>query len=137
VLDGVEDRPPLLLRDAVAGARLTRTGLDSKFAIRARHEVGLADLPHEPAEIGECVFEGAAAVSDLCDEYGMHPTPLYRWRRDLFENVPALFERSNGSREGKLEKTVDALREKLARKDEVLSELMEEHVKLENGLGEI
>ena len=62
------------------------------------------------------------AASNLCDEYGMHPTQLYRWQKELFENAPAVFERSDGSREGKLEKTVDALREKLARKDEVPSE---------------
>jgi transposase-like protein len=27
-------------------------------------------------------------VSDLCDEYHLHPTQFYRWQRQFFENGP-------------------------------------------------
>jgi transposase-like protein len=31
------------------------------------------------------------AISDLCDEYGFHPTQFYRWQRQFFENGAATF----------------------------------------------
>jgi transposase len=73
-------------------------------------------------------------VSDLCDEYGIHPTLLYRWQKQLFENGATAFEyRSKGAQDA-ASKKVAALEEKLVRKNEVLSELMEEHIKLKKHL---
>lgn len=81
------------------------------------------------------------SVSDLCDEHGLRPTVFYRWQKDLFENGAAALERKNGRREGRAREAgarrIEALRAKLARKDEVLSELMEEHLALKKSLGEI
>ena len=31
-------------------------------------------------------------VSDLCDEYGIHPTMSYRWQKELFENAAAALD---------------------------------------------
>jgi transposase len=75
-------------------------------------------------------------VSDLCDEYGIHPTVFYRWQKIFFENGAAAFERSNNSRNRNLEGKVSKLEAKLANKDEVIAEIMEEHVKLKKSLGE-
>jgi transposase-like protein len=81
-------------------------------------------------------------VSDLCEEHGLHPTVFYRWQKDLFENGAAGFDsprNRNGSAkrgEDAATKRTTALEEKLRRKDEVLSELMEEHVALKKSLGE-
>ena len=76
-------------------------------------------------------------VSDLCDQYGIHPTMFYRWQKELFENAAAALEpriptcrRRQGSEDRPLE-------QKLQRKNEVLSELMEEHIKLKKELGEL
>ena len=80
-------------------------------------------------------------VSQLCDEHGIQPTVFYRWQKDLFENGSAALERKNGRREGRERdaqaQRIQALEAKLARKDEVLAELMEEHVFLKKSLGEI
>jgi transposase-like protein len=81
-------------------------------------------------------FVEGVEVSTLCDEYKIHPTLFYRWQKDLFENAVSLFERTD-RKESRLEMQNKALREKLGRKDEVLAELMEEHVKLKKSLGEI
>jgi transposase len=76
-------------------------------------------------------------VSDLCDELGLQPTVFYRWQKTLFENgASALENRSNGRSKQSQERKVAALEAKLRRKDEVLSELMEEHVALKKSLGE-
>jgi transposase len=128
------------------------------------------------------------AVSNLCDEYGIHPTLFYRWQRDWFEQGAVVFDgargrsgaggasesagvggdgsgreraragapagagkglRTGGSGNGSVRvggrrglsaseaaARIAALEAKLRRKDEVLSELMEEHVALKKSLGE-
>ena len=79
-------------------------------------------------------------VSDLCEEHRINPTLFYRWQKDLFEQGAAVFDAPKGrGRNGRSEdaaaKRITALEDKLRRKDEVLSELMEEHVALKKTLG--
>ena len=76
------------------------------------------------------------AVSDLCDEHGLNPTVFYRWQKAFFENGAAAFERRSDPRERKLAQQVEALNAKLARKDEVIGEIMADHVRLKKSLGE-
>ena len=76
-------------------------------------------------------------VSDLCDEYQLQPTLFYAWQKPFFENGASAFVRKNGSADQALQKTIAALREKLQRKNEVVAELMEEHIQLKKGLGEL
>lgn len=70
------------------------------------------------------------AVSDLCDEYHFHPTQFYRWQRQFFENGVAAFAAPSAPATTALERQIAALEAKLARKHEVLSEVMEEYVRL-------
>jgi len=76
-------------------------------------------------------------VSDLCDEYQLQPTLFYAWQKLLFENGASAFERKNRSADQALQKTIAALRDKLQRKNEVVAELMEEHIQLKKELGEL
>ena len=76
-------------------------------------------------------------VSTLCEEEGLNPTVFYRWQKEFFENGAAAFERRPDGREKRLEEQNAALREKLAKKDEVMAELLEEHVALKKSLGEV
>lgn len=76
-------------------------------------------------------------VSDLCDKYDLQPTVFYRWQKEFFEKSVGAFDRHRDTRAEMLENKVRDLEEKLARKNEVLSELMEEHVALKKSLGEI
>jgi transposase len=76
-------------------------------------------------------------ISDLCDEHQLSPTLFYLWQKQFFENGPAAFERKNATPEGPLQRTIAALRDKLQRKNEVVAELMEEHIKLKKELGEL
>ena len=78
-------------------------------------------------------------VSDLCDQFGIQPNLFYRWQREFFENGAAAFT-TNGKRHQTVEAAKDrkiaALEEKLRLKNEVLAELLEEHVQLKKELGE-
>jgi transposase-like protein len=76
-------------------------------------------------------------VSDLCDEHQLSPTLFYLWQKQFFEGGTAAFERKNGPSESQHLRTIAALREKLQRKNEVVAELMEEHIQLKKELGEL
>lgn len=78
-------------------------------------------------------------VSELCQEHGIHPTVFYRWQKELFENGSLAFENRSagrGRQRSSEAERIAALEAKLARKHEVLSELMEEHIQLKKDLGE-
>jgi len=77
-------------------------------------------------------------VSELCEQNKIAPTVFYHWQKQLFENGGAVF--SNGAKEKAKptgqEQKIAQLEQKLQRKAEVLSELMEEHIQLKKSLGE-
>ena len=80
-------------------------------------------------------------VSDLCDELDVHPNQYYNWQKQFFENGAAAFERrpnkanekrQQNAAEGKIEQ----LEKKLQDRNEVVAELLQEHVQLKKALGE-
>jgi transposase-like protein len=77
-------------------------------------------------------------ISDLCDEHELHPTQVYVWLKEFFENGQAAFDNGRKSKavEDAKDKKIERLEAKLQRKDAVLAELMEEHVLLKKSLGE-
>ncbi len=79
------------------------------------------------------------AISDLCQEHNLSVNLFYLWQKQFFEQGSAAFE--NHGRRGKAEadakdRKIAALEAKLRVKNDVLAELMEEHVQLKKELGE-
>lgn len=78
-------------------------------------------------------------ISDLCDELGLYPNQVYGWLKEFFENGHAAFD--NGRKSKAVEDAKDLkilhLEAKLARKNEVMAELMEAHTELKKSLGEL
>src|SRR5437879_3089090 len=69
-------------------------------------------------------------ISELCDKHGLQPTVFYRWQKEFFENGAAAFQpkaRPNHSAE---QERIAYLEKKIQTKDEVLAELMAEHIAL-------
>ena len=77
------------------------------------------------------------AVSDLCDEHNLQPNIFYVWQKQFFENGAAAFTSAKRSQKRVEETKIQQLEAKLVRKHEVLSELLEEHIKLKKELGEL
>jgi ribonucleotide reductase beta subunit family protein with ferritin-like domain len=75
-------------------------------------------------------------ISQICDENNLHVTVFQRWTQQLFENSASAFEKKNKHEELMWQKKALKLERKLVKKNEVLSELMEEHVALKKSLGE-
>ena len=67
------------------------------------------------------------AVSALCEEHGIQPSLFYTWQKQFFEHWARAFNGARPDRvEGKLQKQVQALEQRLQRKHEVLSELIDQ-----------
>jgi transposase len=76
-------------------------------------------------------------ISDLCEETGIHPTVFYRWQKEFFENGAAAFQRKTRTNQEAERERIEYLEKKIQTKDEVLAELMAEHVALKKSLGEL
>jgi transposase-like protein len=72
------------------------------------------------------------SISELCDTEQILPTQFYQWQKQLFEGGAAAFERKAGKPAGPspVERRVAHLEQRLATKNEVIAELMEENVRL-------
>lgn len=79
-------------------------------------------------------------ISDLCDKHKIHATQYYTWQKQLFENGATCFARKTNSANAKRQddarqKQIEQLEAKLQTKNEVVAELLEEHVKLKKASG--
>ncbi len=94
-------------------------------------------IPEEKVSILRRHLVERIPVSDLCDEYQLQPTTFYLWQKQFFENGAAAFVCNDRPQKRAEEVKIQQLEAKLNRKHEVLSELMEEHIKLKKELGEL
>jgi len=76
-------------------------------------------------------------VSQLCDELALQPAVFYRWQKEFFENGAAAFQTKTRDRRPAEQERIARLEKKIQTKDEVLAELMAEHMALKKSLGEI
>jgi len=93
--------------------------------------------PDEKVSILKRHLVDKVPVSDLCDQHGLSPTVFYRWQKQFFENGSTAFTRKRKSKENSQDRRIRELEKKLSTKNEVVSELMEAHLKLKKNLGEI
>jgi transposase len=80
-------------------------------------------------------------VSTICEDLKLQPSVFYTWQRTLFANATAALDAPAGSagkstRERELEKKLEALEAKLAKKDAIIAEISAEYVELKKELGE-
>ena len=76
-------------------------------------------------------------ISELCDRQGLRPTVFYRWQKEFFENGAAAFQQKARPDHSAEQQRIAYLERKIQIKDEVLAELMAEHVALKKELGEL
>ncbi len=93
--------------------------------------------PEEKVRILKRHLIDRVPISDLCDEYQLQPKVFYDWQKQFFENGAAAFTRNQNSEKSAEAARIKQLEDKLQRKHEVLSELMEEHINLKKELGEL
>jgi len=76
-------------------------------------------------------------ISDVCTKHDLQPTLFYLWQKKLFEDGAVVFETKAASVRQQNAETqkIQALEAKVQQKNEVLAELMGEHVELKKSLG--
>jgi transposase len=92
------------------------------------------------AIVREHLLEGIP-VSTLVDKYKIHAVQFYQWQKLLFEEGSVVFERKpNGHnvrrQEAVKDQKIEQLEAKIKNKNDVMAELLEEHIKLKKELGE-
>jgi transposase len=94
---------------------------------------------HEKVAILKRHLIDKVPVSDLCDELDIYPNQFYDWLKKFFENGHLAF--ANGRKAKAVEDAQQAkiqkLEAKLARKNEVMAELMEAYTEQKKSLGEL
>jgi transposase-like protein len=75
-------------------------------------------------------------VTKICDEMDLAPSQYHRWQEQLFLNAQLALEGKRAERTQD-QKKVEKLEQKIRQKDEVLAELMAEHLALKKELGEL
>jgi transposase-like protein len=73
------------------------------------------------------VLEDGKPVSQVAEQYELHPNNIFTWRKQLFEGGIQTFQikRSDISTKAE-ERKIAALEEKIKQKDEVIAEFAEE-----------
>ena len=79
-------------------------------------------------------------VSQICDKHGLSVVNFYNWQKLLFENGAVAFERKPNSANVKRQEDanvakIEVLETKLQQKNEVIAELLQEHVQLKKANG--
>ena len=94
----------------------------------------------QKAQIVRRHLSGKEPVSKLADEFGVQPSQIHIWVKQVLDQAERAFDRPAG-RPPRVEqlqaKLVEQLQAKLVKKNEVIAELMEEHVQLKKELGEL
>lgn len=93
----------------------------------------------QKAEVVRRHVAGKEAVSTLAEELGVQPTQIHQWVQQLLAQAERAYERTTGPRRGDdaKDRQIAQLQAKLADKNEVIAELLEEHVALKKELGEL
>jgi transposase len=84
-------------------------------------------------------LKGEKSIAQLAEMHSIKPSQIYNWEKQFFDNGERAFDRKNcrmngETAVGKINKKVEELQSKLARKDAVIGSLMEELI-LEKKLG--
>jgi transposase-like protein len=77
-------------------------------------------------------------ISKICEEARLAPSLFHRWQEQLFVNAAlALVDRRGPSERNQDQQRIEKLEQKIQQKNEILAELMGEHVALKKELGEL
>ena len=80
------------------------------------------------AILREHLLEGQP-ISEVCERHQIQPTAFYGWQKQFFENGAAALERRSTRAAEARDRQIAALHDKLAKKNEVIAELMEENLR--------
>lgn len=75
-------------------------------------------------------------ISKICEDASLAPSLFHRWQEQLFQNAALALEGRRPER-SQDQQRIEKLESKIRQKDEVLAELMAEHISLKKEFGEL
>jgi transposase-like protein len=75
-------------------------------------------------------------ISKICEEARLAPSLFHRWQEQLFLNAALALGDRRAPDRSQEQQRIEKLEQKIQQKNEVLAELMGEHVALKKALGE-
>lgn len=76
-------------------------------------------------------LEQQVPIGKLCEQYNLHPNLIYLWKKELFSGALEAFSKRKNTRE---DEKLTRLEEKLKDKDSLISEIIEDNLKLKKSL---
>lgn len=76
-------------------------------------------------------LEQQVPIGKLCEQYNLHPNLIYLWKKELFFGALDTFSKSKNKRE---DEKISRLEEKLKDKDSLISEIVEDNLRLKKNL---
>ena len=92
--------------------------------------------PEMKVEILREHLKNKVSVSEVCEKYGIHPNMFYKWEKQLFEGAIELFSVDRKANAKEMAE-VTKMKQKVQKKDEVISWLTEENIKLKKTFGDL
>ncbi len=77
-------------------------------------------------------LENQVPVGKICEQYGIHPNLFYMWKKELFSGASAIFTKKRVHKSE--EEKVNKLESKLKDKDSLISEIIEDNLRLKKKL---
>jgi len=93
--------------------------------------------PSKKVEILRELLEGNSRLSEICEQYGLHPTQVTRWKKKLFEEASNIFSGENKRTEKHHDKKMERLKSEITHKNGVIVELLEDNLRLKKNDGDL
>jgi transposase/putative transposase len=81
-------------------------------------------------EILRELLENSKSIAEIAEENGVHPNLIYSWKKTLFEGAVELFVPKSKKNESKKDREITKLKEKLAKRETAISELLQDNIEL-------
>ena len=80
------------------------------------------------------LLENNMQLGELAEKYHLHPNLIYNWKKILFEKGEMIFEDRRERTSAKAEEKLSRLEQKLRDKDSLISEIVEDNIRLKKKL---
>lgn len=80
------------------------------------------------------LLDNKIQIGELSEKYHLHPNVIYAWKKILFEKGETLFEEKGNKNPNKADEKITTLESKLKDKDSLISEIVEDNIRLKKKL---
>lgn len=94
-------------------------------------------MAEEKVRIIREYLENKVSVSQLSEQFGIHPNIIYKWKNELFEGALKTFSGEHKGKSNKESLKVRQLESKLKDRDSLITEIVSENIQLKKTFGGI